>query len=102
MKKFFLSYIVFILLAFHFLRNGNLILTILSIIFPLILLWKGKISIILVKIGIIIAMLIWAETFLKIWSIYSKFHIPFKNAALIILLVLAYNLFVYNILSKKS
>ncbi len=100
MIRFIIVFFSYFLLAFHFLRHGNIIFTIISIGFPFILFFKNKISVILVKIGLIFSIFIWLYTFFNLWGIYSKFNLSFTKPGFIIFTVVMYTLFSYFILSK--
>ncbi len=102
MKKFILTLISFLLLGMHFFRAGNVVLAIISCAFPFILLFKNKISTVIVKVGLIFSLFVWSGTFLKIWSIYSEYNLPFSKAGIIIGLVIFYTFLNIILLEEKT
>jgi hypothetical protein len=102
MKKMFIfmPIISYLLLSAHFFRAGNLYLSIISIIFPILLLIKNRFIPFIVQLGLIFGVFVWIKTFFKFLHIYQRFHMPFTKAGAIIASVALFtfiSIFVFNI-----
>ncbi len=74
----------YLLIAAHFYRRGNLILTVIIICIPLVLFFKKRFSIYIIQIGLILSIAVWIKTFIFLNNIYTRYNMPFTKAGLIL------------------
>ena len=85
--------ISFFLVAAHFLRAGNLFLTLLSLLFPLLLLVKYRVIKWIIAGGLVGALGVWINTFLYLKKLYGIHGISFYKPSLILGSVILFTFF---------
>lgn len=83
----------FLLLAAHFLRDGNMALVLLCVLAPFLLLFKKRWSLILVRVLLLLGALVWLQTTIALVQYRWESGAPWLRMLLILVGVTAFTLF---------
>jgi len=91
-----------LLLAAHFLRNGSLVLTAVTVLVPLLLLIRQRWSLIIVQLGAYVAAAVWLYTIIYLAQERMMFGRPWGVAAIILGSVTLFTIFAGLLLNSRA